>query len=106
MTYKLFIFCPNDQNIIDKLIAAASAAGAGVIGAYTQVAFVSRGTGQWKAGEGAHPSIGKVGELTHQEEVKIEMICDESVKTAVYEAVKKTHPYEEPSTEFIRLEDV
>lgn len=105
MRYKVFIFCPNDQKVIDKLINAASAAGAGIIGNYTQVAFVSRGTGQWKAGEGAYPTIGKIGELTHQEEAKIEIICDESVKTAVYEAVKKAHPYEEPSTEFIKLEE-
>ena len=52
MKYKLQIFCPNDNEIIQKIISAASNAGAGVMGSYTQCAFVIKGQGQVESRRG------------------------------------------------------
>ncbi len=105
MKYKVFIFCPDDQALIQKLITVASEAGAGVMGDYTQTAFINRGQGTWLPGPNAHPHIGKVGEVSLVNEAKIEMECEAEHVTAVYEAVKAAHPYEEPGIEFFAMTD-
>lgn len=101
--FKLVVFCPDDETVIQNIIHAATGAGAGVIGHYTKCAFVSKGTGQWLSGKGSHPTIGKPGELTQIQEARIEMQCpDERVKD-VNAAVTSVHPYEEPAIEFYRI---
>ena len=39
------------------------------------VGHESRGTSQFVPCEGAHPNIGTVGELTKQEEIRVEVLC-------------------------------
>jgi hypothetical protein len=104
--YKLFVFSPDKEEVIYSIMEAASEAGAGVIGNYTRCGFYSKGTGNWKPETGAHPTIGKVGEYSHEPEVKIEMICPEEKVHAVKKAIKNVHPYEEPEIDFIELIDV
>lgn len=106
MKYKLQIFCPDDSKIIKRIIDAASNAGAGVMGNYSHTATIFKGVGQWFSEPGAHPAIGKVGTLTQQNEVKIEMHCPGSNAKTVEKAIRKVHPYEEPAIEFIKLEDI
>lgn len=105
MKYKLQVFCPDDPIIIKKIIDAAAHAGAGVMGNYTHTATIFKGLGQWYSGKGAHPTIGKIGTLTHQREVKIEMHCPMEKAKAVNKAIRKAHPYEEPAIEFIKMEE-
>ncbi|OGG35268.1 hypothetical protein A2363_02485 [Candidatus Gottesmanbacteria bacterium RIFOXYB1_FULL_47_11] len=103
MNYQLFVFCPDDETIINKIIDAASNAGAGILENYSHCAFVTRGKSQWKSEQGAHPSEGKVGELTKVTGAKIEMRCSEKKRIAVEKAIRKVHPYEEPDIQFILL---
>ncbi len=103
MKYQLFVFCPDDETIINKIIDAASTAGAGILGNYSHCAFVTRGKSQWKSEQGAHPSEGKVGALTKVTGAKIEMICPAKKRNAVEKAIRKVHPYEEPDIQFILL---
>lgn len=104
-SYKVHIFCPDDTKLVERIVKAAGAVGAGKVGNYSEVAFVSPGVGQWKSEKGAHPTIGKVGTLTKQKEVHIEMLCPSSKAKAVKNAVRKVHPYEEPVIEFVLLSD-
>ena len=92
--YKLIIFAPLDEKIIQSIIDVAAKAGAGTIGNYTRCSFVTQGYGTWFPLPGAKPSIGKVGELSKEKEVKIEMECPEEKIQDVLEAVKKVHPYD------------
>lgn len=105
MKYQLFVFCPDDEKVIDKIIEAASTAGAGVVGNYSHCAFVTRGRSQWKTEPGAHPHIGEVGKLSKIIGAKIEMPCPDDKRLAVEKAIRNVHPYEEPDIQFIRLEE-
>ena len=46
----------------DEVLAALFAAGAGAVGDYRECAFVLRGEGRFRPVDGAHPTIGTVGE--------------------------------------------
>lgn len=105
MLYKLFIYCPDDPAVIDRIIEAAAKAGAGVIGPYTHCAFLVRGEGNWKALEGSRPTVGTVGQMTRAPEVKIEMRCSGEALTAAIAAIRAAHPYEEPAIEAVPLKE-
>lgn len=71
--------------------------GAGAIGAYQNCCFVTMGTGQFKANQGAKPFIGSIDELEKVSEVRLEMVCSkENLKSAI-EAMLESHPYETPA---------
>lgn len=106
MGNRIIFGCPNNKKLIDRLIDAASKAGAGRAGNYSRVATVSKGYGTWKSEKGAHPNIGKVGKISKVPSVTIDMPCPDSKLKAVYLAIKKAHPYEEPLIEIIKLEDI
>ncbi|SHE37906.1 hypothetical protein SAMN02745148_00292 [Modicisalibacter ilicicola DSM 19980] len=102
--YKLAFFVPLDA--AEAVKEAVFASGAGRIGDYEACCFQTRGTGQFRPLEGADPHIGNVGELEHVEELKVELVCSD---TLIHEAVarlKAAHPYEEPAYEVWKLEDV
>lgn len=97
MEYRIIFDCPDKEKIIDKLIHAASKAGAGRVSNYSRCAIVTEGYGTWKSEKGAHPNIGKVGKISKVASVKIEMPCPSGKLEAVCKAVRKAHPYEEPT---------
>jgi len=100
---KLFVFSPDNDEVINSIIKAATTEGAGVIGNYSACAFITKGLGNWKSEEGAHPTIGEVGKMSREPEVRIEMLCPEESASAVKKAIKSVHPYEEPEIDFIEL---
>jgi len=102
--YKFFVFCPRDNKIISQIIDAAAQAGAGVVGNYTHCAFITEGTGTWFPQPGSAPTIGKIGELSKEEEVKIEMECPKEKMQTVFEAVRKAHPYDKISIDTVLIE--
>ncbi len=101
--YKLYVFCPDNPKIIEKIINAASGAGAGILGNYSHCASIVQCVSQWESEKGAHPTIGKVGTVSRVAEVKIEMLCPEEKAKQVKKAIRKVHPYEEPAIEFVQL---
>ena len=101
---KLVVFCPNES--VDKIIDAASEAGAGVIGAYTRCAFANPGEGMFVGGEGSNPAIGQPGRLETVIETRVEMVLRESQARAVARAVRMAHPYEEPALDFFNLRGI
>ena len=98
---KLVVFCPHEA--VDKVINAASEAGAGVIGAYTRCAFLETGRGTFVGGADSNPVIGEPGRQETVEETRVEMVLRESQAKAVSRAVQVAHPYEEPVIEFFNL---
>lgn len=100
---KLVFFAPHGSE--QKLIDAASEAGAGVIGLYTRCAFIGNGTGTFYAAPGTDPTIGEVGSVEEVSESKIEMVLPESTRNAVERALRAAHPYEEPAFDFVQLVD-
>lgn len=106
MNYKLYVFVPDDDKVISEVIEAASNAGAGIIGNYSQCAFITKGFGNWKSEEGSNPTVGEVGKASREPEVRVEIICPGDKAPQVRNAIKEAHPYEEPEVDFVRLEEV
>jgi dinuclear metal center YbgI/SA1388 family protein len=90
---KLVVFCPEKD--ADKVKESLFSAGAGHIGNYDKCSFNSMGIGTFRAGIGANPVVGEIGELRHENEVKIEVILPDYLQGKVINAMKLAHPYEE-----------
>ncbi|KAJ4351577.1 uncharacterized protein N0V89_006920 [Didymosphaeria variabile] len=124
--YKLVYFVP--LSALDAVKKAVFATGAGRYpgpGNYTEVAWQTLGTGQFRPGDTAKPNIGEVGKLEKVEEARVETLCvgEDITKKAVaalkeYVSVPlplktmsadasyvRTHPYEEPGYEVYKIED-
>ncbi|MBC7539356.1 MAG: NGG1p interacting factor NIF3 [Bacteriovorax sp.] len=101
--YKICFFVPESASELVKI--AMFHAGAGKIGNYDRCSFETLGMGQFRALAGAKPSVGRVGELEEVRELKVEMVCEDSVIKEVVIALKKNHPYEIPAYNIIKLAD-
>ena len=98
---KLVTFVP--PGVIDRVLDALAAAGAGVLGDYDRCAFLSPGTGTFRPGPGANPTIGTPGEVERVDEVRIEMVVPRGRRTAVIRSLVAAHPYEEPAWDLVPL---
>ncbi len=83
----------------DLVREAMGKAGAGKMGNYTHCSFSSKGTGRFIPQKGAHPFIGKENVLETVAEERIETVCPAEKLQDVITAIRKVHPYEEPSIE-------
>jgi hypothetical protein len=102
--YKVVVYVPASH--AETVREALAGAGAGRIGAYSQVSFTVRGVGRFRPGEGARPAIGAVGQLEEVGEDRIETVCDADVLEPVVAAVRAAHPYEEVVIDAYPLADV
>lgn len=98
---KLVTFVPEDA--ADPLRAALSDAGAGRIGDYTECSFSVKGEGTFRGGEGANPTIGERGRFERVPELRMEMVLPVERVSAVVEALRRVHPYEEPAFDLLPL---
>ena len=78
-------------------------AGAGKMGNYSFCSFSTKGTGRFIPHDGAKPFLGEIGKAEEVAEEKIEVICQREIISQVIEAIKKSHPYEEPAYEVIPM---
>jgi dinuclear metal center YbgI/SA1388 family protein len=99
--YKLIVFVPVGS--VDKVTDAVFEAGAGWIGNYSHCGFKAAGQGSFLPRDGAHPAIGKRGELETVEEIRFECIVPAPKLDVVLAAMKKAHPYEEPAFDVFKL---
>ena len=102
--YKLIYYVPESHLESTKL--AIFAAGAGGIGNYERCAWQVLGTGQFKPVNGAQPFIGELDTLEQLPEWRVETIVPEDRAREVVQALKASHPYEEPAFEFIQIIEV
>lgn len=91
----LVVYVPTDS--VPAVMEALDAAGAGRIGNYSQCAFLSPGTGQFKPNDGAAPVIGDVGTVEQVAETRIETRYPRNRRDAVLAAMAGAHPYEVPA---------
>jgi len=102
--HKIAVFVPNaDREAVKK---AMSAAGAGVLGNYSECAYMMEGFGEFRGNENSNPAIGSPAKLERVEETRLEMIFPESIMSQVVEAMKNSHPYEEPAYDLYQLKNV
>ncbi len=102
--YKLVVFVPPSE--VDRLRQAVSAAGAGVIGHYTECSFELRGRGTFRGDETTHPTVGRKLVLEHADEVRLEMVVPRACLATVVRALYATHSYEEPAFDLYPLHEL
>ena len=100
---KLSVFVPAAQ--AENVRAALFIAGAGNIGNYSGCSFNSIGEGTFKAGEGAKPFAGHIGERHTENEIKIEVVYPAWIENTVINAILQTHPYEEVAYDLVALDN-
>lgn len=101
--YKISFFVPVDE--AERVKLAMFRAGAGRIGNYEHCSFEVLGTGQFLAMADANPYVGDIGALHKLSELKIEMVCEDSLIREVVDVLKINHPYETPAYDIIKLEE-
>lgn len=98
---KWVIFVPPEN--ADAVRGAVFAAGAGVIGEYSQCSWSVTGTGQFLPGDAATPAIGSVGSVERVVEDRVEVVAPARARREVLAAMRAAHPYEEPAFDIIAL---
>ncbi len=99
--YKLITFVPEEH--LEKVSEALFAAGCGRIGQYTHCSFRSPGTGTFFGEEGTNPTVGQSGRLETAAEIRLETVVPIGQLPQALQALRQSHPYEEPAFDLVRL---
>ncbi|MCQ4086132.1 Nif3-like dinuclear metal center hexameric protein [Saccharibacillus sp. JS10] len=100
--YKWVVYAPKTH--AEQVLNAMLNAGAGAIGDYSHCSFSADGTGTFLPGESTKPFQGSVGKLEQVEEVRLETVLPESIRSKAIQAMLKAHPYEEVAYDLYPLE--
>lgn len=99
--YKLTVFIPNSH--LDAVKTALFAEGAGKIGDYDQCCWQVQGEGQFRPSQNSTPFIGELYQLTKVPEWRVEMVVAEKCIQEVIKALHRTHPYETPAYDVVKM---
>lgn len=100
---KLTCFVPVDH--AESVRSALFSAGAGEIGNYSNCSFSLEGEGTFLPNSLAKPFIGVSNELSKEREVRVEVLCSNHIISAVVNAMKNAHPYEEVAYELYPIKN-
>jgi len=98
---KLVVFIPRDH--ADSFRTVLFHAGAGRIGDYDCCSYNLEGKGTFRGLDGAHPFVGKRGELHTEPETRIEVLFPTYITGRIEQAIEKNHPYEKPAYDIYPL---
>jgi len=93
--YQLIFYVPASHLALVK--EALFAAGGGRLGRYEHCCWQVLGQGQFRPLAGSRPAIGQQDCLGYIDEWRGEMICRATALSAVLQALRQAHPYEEPA---------
>jgi dinuclear metal center YbgI/SA1388 family protein len=99
--YKLVVFVPPAE--VAGLRRALSAAGAGVIGNYSECSYELAGRGTFFGDETTNPTVGERGQLEYADETRLEMVVPRSAVGPVVRTLYAAHSYEEPAFDLYPL---
>lgn len=98
---KLVTFVPPAD--LERVRKALFEAGAGIMGQYSEVSFVSEGTGSYLPSPEANPYIGLPGRRQSEVENKLEIIFPAYLENSIVEALLLHHPYEEVAYDLVGI---
>ena len=93
---KLEIFLPESH--LEAVQQALWSVDAGHIGRYDCCLSYSPVIGAWRPLAGTAPYLGRMGEVCHAPELKVEVTCRTDRVEETVAAVKRAHPYRSPSS--------
>ena len=93
--YKICVYVP--ENSVETVKQALFDAGAGRIGNYDSCCWQTDGIGQFRPLENSNPAIGSLDKVELVREVKIELVCEDQLVKGAVQAMRESHPYEEPA---------
>jgi structural hemagglutinin/hemolysin toxin protein RtxA len=94
LIYKIEFYVPESH--LESVKQAMFEQGGGKIGHYSCCSWQVLGQGQFLPLEGSNAFIGKKGQVELVAEYRVEMICEAAYIKLVIDAMKKSHPYEQP----------
>ena len=101
--YKLTVYIPETH--VEQVKGALFAAGAGRYANYDCCAWQVLGQGQFRPLEGSQPFVGTAHQVERVAEYRVEMIVEDAAAPAVLAALKRSHPYEEPAYDLVRIQN-
>lgn len=101
--FKIVFYVPPSH--LETVKTALFERGGGRIGNYSHCAWEVLGEGQYMPLKNSHPYHGTLHKIERVQEYKVEMVCEDNLISEVIEALKKSHPYEEPAYQIIKLEN-
>jgi len=102
--FKIVTFVPEMH--ASSVRNALCEAGAGRIGNYDSCSYNTMGYGTFRANDKANPFVGEKNKIHTENEVRMELIFLSHLKSDIISALYKTHPYEEPAFDIIKLENI
>jgi dinuclear metal center YbgI/SA1388 family protein len=102
--HKIVVFVP-DTDLV-KVSDAMFAAGAGIIGQYSQCSFRLPGTGTFFGSDSTNPTVGQKCRREEVSEWRLEVVCPDSNLNDVLQAMRKAHSYEVPAFDVYPLKTV
>ena len=90
--FKLVVFVPAGHE--DRLLSVLFNSAAGRIGDYACCTFSLTGKGTFRPGPEARPLLGRTGEITQADEIRIEAIIAAKDLAPVVENLRSVHPYD------------
>lgn len=99
--YKISFTVPKEfkDAIMDEINASMEQ----IYPGYDRVFSVAAVEGTWRSLEGSNPYIGSVGEVSVEEELRIDFAVKEKDLKNVISAIVRIHPYEEPAIDVIPM---
>ena len=98
---KLEIYIP--ETYLKDLQSALIETDAGHIGNYDCCLSYYPVMSTWRPLSGTNPYSGTIGEISCEQELKVEVTIHEGQLEAVMKAVRRVHPYEEPVVNVVPL---
>lgn len=93
--FKICVYVP--EKAVETVKQALFDTGAGRIGNYDSCCWQTTGRGQFRPLQGSQPAIGSLDKVEYVDEIKIELVCDDKFISEAIQAIRDSHPYEEPA---------
>ena len=104
LLFKLSIYIPTEN--VELFHESMCETGVGSIGNYIDCSFQTLGIGTFTPTGSANPTIGSLGEVTKQEETRIDYLIEKNQVEKALNTMRLAHPYEEVAHDLIPLSNV
>ncbi len=101
--FKISVSVPKSHS--EKLMDAIDNVNFNQYDNYRRAFSIIEGKGTWIPLKNSNPHIGKINEVSIVDEIILSFITREENLKQVLNAIKETHPYEEPAIDVIECKD-